>query len=314
MRPRADQGLVARAASRCSAMPRIRCCNTSRRARRWRPRTRSAWPRRSPSSPTTCRRRFDAYVQQRYLRTARVQIMARVYGDFYHARGPAAELRNQMLGGAHAGAVLRRDRLALWRHVSCRRPVKGLSVTSIRAAVSTDIRRTEVREFASAGDSRGRRTAARRAVRRLRQRLAVLPEISEIEGTADPRARDRRHGRAARQRRGAALRRQGRRPRRARRVSALRALRLLPRRRLPPVRRDRHAQQARHRALRLDADQPGAVAVGRLQPDTSTCIRIRCSTACRTTCRRRWRRWRCRSATASNGPTCRARSASAKPS
>jgi 3-hydroxybenzoate 6-monooxygenase len=42
---------------------------------------------------------FRAYVNQRYLRTARVQIMARVYGDFYHARGPAAELRNQMLGG-----------------------------------------------------------------------------------------------------------------------------------------------------------------------------------------------------------------------
>jgi salicylate hydroxylase len=41
---------------------------------------------------------FRTYVQQRYLRTARVQIMARVYGDFYHARGPAAELRNQMLG------------------------------------------------------------------------------------------------------------------------------------------------------------------------------------------------------------------------
>ncbi len=41
---------------------------------------------------------FSAYVQQRYLRTARVQIMARVYGDFYHARGPAAELRDQMLG------------------------------------------------------------------------------------------------------------------------------------------------------------------------------------------------------------------------
>jgi 2-polyprenyl-6-methoxyphenol hydroxylase-like FAD-dependent oxidoreductase len=40
---------------------------------------------------------FRAYVQQRYLRTARVQIMARVYGDFYHARGPAAELRNQLL-------------------------------------------------------------------------------------------------------------------------------------------------------------------------------------------------------------------------
>ena len=40
---------------------------------------------------------LQAYVQARYLRTARVQIMARVYGDFYHARGPAAELRNHML-------------------------------------------------------------------------------------------------------------------------------------------------------------------------------------------------------------------------
>jgi 3-hydroxybenzoate 6-monooxygenase len=42
---------------------------------------------------------FRAYVQQRYLRTARVQIMARVYGEFYHARGPTAELRNMLLGG-----------------------------------------------------------------------------------------------------------------------------------------------------------------------------------------------------------------------
>ncbi len=45
---------------------------------------------------------FQAYVHDRYLRTARVQIMARVYGDFYHARGPAAELRDQMLGGRSA--------------------------------------------------------------------------------------------------------------------------------------------------------------------------------------------------------------------
>jgi salicylate hydroxylase len=42
---------------------------------------------------------FTAYVQQRYLRTARVQIMARVYGDFYHARGPAAELREDAYEG-----------------------------------------------------------------------------------------------------------------------------------------------------------------------------------------------------------------------
>jgi salicylate hydroxylase len=50
------------------------------------------------ASPDDLPAAFAAYVQDRYLRTARVQIMARVYGDFYHARGPVAELRNQMLG------------------------------------------------------------------------------------------------------------------------------------------------------------------------------------------------------------------------
>jgi 2-polyprenyl-6-methoxyphenol hydroxylase-like FAD-dependent oxidoreductase len=45
---------------------------------------------------------FKAYEQQRYLRTGRVQLMARVYGEFYHAAGVTAELRNQMLGGRTA--------------------------------------------------------------------------------------------------------------------------------------------------------------------------------------------------------------------
>jgi 3-hydroxybenzoate 6-monooxygenase len=40
---------------------------------------------------------FKAYQKDRYLRTARVQIMARVYGEFYHAAGPTAELRYMML-------------------------------------------------------------------------------------------------------------------------------------------------------------------------------------------------------------------------
>ncbi len=40
---------------------------------------------------------FRAYQQARYLRTGRVQIMARVYGEFYHAAGVARELRNLML-------------------------------------------------------------------------------------------------------------------------------------------------------------------------------------------------------------------------
>jgi salicylate hydroxylase len=43
-------------------------------------------------------RAFQAYQEARYLRTGRVQIMARVYGEFYHASGVARELRNMMLG------------------------------------------------------------------------------------------------------------------------------------------------------------------------------------------------------------------------
>ena len=42
---------------------------------------------------------FKAYEQARYLRTARTQIMARVYGEFYHARGVTAELRDLAVGG-----------------------------------------------------------------------------------------------------------------------------------------------------------------------------------------------------------------------
>jgi salicylate hydroxylase len=42
---------------------------------------------------------FNAYQNERYLRTGRTQIMARVYGEFYHARGVAAELRDMALAG-----------------------------------------------------------------------------------------------------------------------------------------------------------------------------------------------------------------------
>lgn len=37
------------------------------------------------------------YWQQRYLRTARVQLTARLYGEVYHARGATRDLRNQVL-------------------------------------------------------------------------------------------------------------------------------------------------------------------------------------------------------------------------
>jgi 2-polyprenyl-6-methoxyphenol hydroxylase-like FAD-dependent oxidoreductase len=51
------------------------------------------------ASPQDIPGAFKAYEKQRYLRTGRVQLMARVYGEFYHATGVTAELRNLMLGG-----------------------------------------------------------------------------------------------------------------------------------------------------------------------------------------------------------------------
>jgi salicylate hydroxylase len=40
---------------------------------------------------------FKKYQALRYLRTARVQMMARVFGEIYHASGVNRELRNQVL-------------------------------------------------------------------------------------------------------------------------------------------------------------------------------------------------------------------------
>lgn len=44
-----------------------------------------------------------AYQQARYLRTGRVQLTARYYGEAYHAGGVTAELRNMMLGNRKPG-------------------------------------------------------------------------------------------------------------------------------------------------------------------------------------------------------------------
>jgi 3-hydroxybenzoate 6-monooxygenase len=41
---------------------------------------------------------FKEYQGLRYLRTARVQLTARMFGDIYHAEGATADLRNAMLG------------------------------------------------------------------------------------------------------------------------------------------------------------------------------------------------------------------------
>ncbi len=71
-------------------------------------------PRRGPRKATSPRRSRPIR-HARYLRTGRVQIMARVYGEFYHASGVARELRNMMLSRAHGRAVVRGDGVALRR-------------------------------------------------------------------------------------------------------------------------------------------------------------------------------------------------------
>ncbi len=42
-------------------------------------------------------RAFEAYQDRRYLRTGRVQLTARLYGEFFHASGASREIRNQFL-------------------------------------------------------------------------------------------------------------------------------------------------------------------------------------------------------------------------
>jgi salicylate hydroxylase len=48
---------------------------------------------------------FAKYPTLRYLRTGRVQTMARVYGEFYHATGVKSELRKMVLGNRPAEAT-----------------------------------------------------------------------------------------------------------------------------------------------------------------------------------------------------------------
>jgi 2-polyprenyl-6-methoxyphenol hydroxylase-like FAD-dependent oxidoreductase len=47
---------------------------------------------------------FQKYQQARYLRTGRVQLTARFYGDIYHAAGVARELRNRMFQSGEESA------------------------------------------------------------------------------------------------------------------------------------------------------------------------------------------------------------------
>ena len=62
---------------------------------------------------------FKKYQELRYLRTARVQLMARVFGEIYHASGVNRELRNKLLR--------RMERGRQHRHVVALRPAAGVA-------------------------------------------------------------------------------------------------------------------------------------------------------------------------------------------
>jgi len=49
---------------------------------------------------------FEAYEKERYLRTARVQLMARFYGELYHAADVRRDLRNSLLAGTTPEAAI----------------------------------------------------------------------------------------------------------------------------------------------------------------------------------------------------------------
>lgn len=53
-----------------------------------------------------CAAAFVRYQERRYLRTGRVQLSARLYGEFYHAAGVNRELRNQFLQARTLGQTL----------------------------------------------------------------------------------------------------------------------------------------------------------------------------------------------------------------
>ena len=86
------------AASRCSAMPRIRCCNISRKApaRRWKTQCvcRTCWASHPGDTPSA----LETYRLQRFPRTARVQMLSRAIGEhIYHPFGEHARIRNAIM-------------------------------------------------------------------------------------------------------------------------------------------------------------------------------------------------------------------------
>ena len=55
-------------------------------------------------TPTRFEEAALRYQERRYLRTARAQVMARLYGEIYHANDTTRELRNSLLSKMSTGS------------------------------------------------------------------------------------------------------------------------------------------------------------------------------------------------------------------
>jgi 3-hydroxybenzoate 6-monooxygenase len=75
---------------------------------------------------------FERYQERRYLRTGKVQMSARLYGEFYHANGVKRELRNQFLQSRSLEQTL--DGMAWLYDANAIRPTSVLSRPSEMAA------------------------------------------------------------------------------------------------------------------------------------------------------------------------------------
>ena len=111
--PRAGRQLDRWARRRCSATPRTRWCSTSRRAPRWRWRTRSASPAAANECDGDFAQAFQRYQDIRIVRTARVQISSLMMSKLNHAKGVERKVRNSLFEGRTAEQYLRPAGLAL---------------------------------------------------------------------------------------------------------------------------------------------------------------------------------------------------------
>ena len=172
------------------------------------------------STPDDVPAAFRAYQQARYLRTGRVQLTARFYGDIYHASGVMRELRNRMFQSGDEVGRLHRHAMAVSRHRPraaagplggrmSARPDPKTQIAAERQAYYQAIRSLHLTPAVGAAACAGAAAAAtRRAWPRTGATTSLRPHLMRV-------------GRAHQRRRGGAPRAGAREPGRCRRLASI---------------------------------------------------------------------------------------------